>query len=204
MSSAGSSDGWDRIPDAPDGEILAAPTDPKRLADKLRRSGFAYLQRYSASAAHFAGLMEKKLQRWQVAGYVNLGELQAADLVAELVAEFRELGLLDDAGFAASRVASARRKGASRMKISLGLRAKGVDAETVAAALSGDDTDETVAILRLCRRRRVGPFRRGERPDRDGVNREIAVLVRQGFAAQLARSVVLMSLEDAEQRLGIG
>lgn len=195
-------DGWDRIPDQPDGAIAAAPTDPKKLSDKLRRSGFAYLQRYSASAAHFSGLMEKKLARWQAAGYVALGEARAADLVADLVSEFRGLGLLDDAGFAASRVASARRKGASRMKIVLGLRAKGVDGEVAAAAIAGDGTDEMVAALRLCRRRRVGPWRRGERPDRDGLNREIGILVRQGFAAQLARSAVLLSIEDAEQRLG--
>jgi regulatory protein len=199
----GSDDGWDRIPDDPAGAMSAAPTDAKKLYDKLRRSGFAYLQRYSSSAAHFADLMEKKLARWQTAGYVVLGETRGADLVADLVTEFRELGLLDDAGFAASRVASARRKGASRMKIAMGLRAKGVDGEVAAAAIAEDDTDEMVAALRLCRRRRIGPWRRGERPDRDGLNREIGVLVRQGFAAQLARSAVLLSIEDAEQRLGL-
>ena len=203
MIGDGSDDGWDRIPDDPAGAISAAPTDPKKLRDKLRRSGFAYLQRYSSSAAHFSDLMEKKLARWQTAGYVVLGEARGSDLVADLVAEFRELGLLDDAGFAASRVASARRKGASRMKISMGLRAKGVDGEVAAAAIAEDGTDEMVAALRLCRRRRIGPWRRGERPDRDGLNREIGVLVRQGFAAQLARSAVLVSIEDAAQRLGL-
>lgn len=195
-------DGWDRIPDEPDGSIRATPTDPRKLRDKLRRSGFAYLQRYSASEAHFSGLMEQKLRRWEAAGYVALGDARAADLVAELTSEFRELGLLDDAGFAASRVASARRKGASRLKIALGLRAKGVDGELARAAIDDEGTDETVAALRFCRRRRIGPWRRGERPDRDGLNREIAILARQGFATQLGRAVVLLSLEEAEDKLG--
>jgi regulatory protein len=195
--------GWDRIPDAPDEPIRAAPTDPKKLREKLRRSGFAYLQRYSASEAHFSELMEQKLRRWEAAGYVALGEASAAGLVAELTAEFRELGLLDDAGFAASRVASARRKGTSRLKIALGLRAKGVDGELAQAALEEDGTDEMVAALRFCRRRRIGPWRRGERPDRDGLNREIATLARQGFATQLARAVVLLSPEEAEEKLGL-
>ncbi|MCM5555708.1 RecX family transcriptional regulator [Pleomorphomonas sp. NRK KF1] len=195
-------DGWDRIPDEPDGSIRATPTEPRKLRDKLRRSGFAYLQRHSASEAHFSGLMEQKLRRWEAAGYVALGEARAADLVAELTSEFRELGLLDDAGFAASRVASARRKGASRLKIALGLRAKGVDGELARAAIDDEGTDETVAALRFCRRRRIGPWRRGERPDRDGLNREIAILARQGFATQLGRAVVLLSLEEAEDKLG--
>nr|WP_254005046.1 RecX family transcriptional regulator [Pleomorphomonas sp. NRK KF1] len=146
--------------------------------------------------------MEQKLRRWEAAGYVALGEARAADLVAELTSEFRELGLLDDAGFAASRVASARRKGASRLKIALGLRAKGVDGELARAAIDDEGTDETVAALRFCRRRRIGPWRRGERPDRDGLNREIAILARQGFATQLGRAVVLLSLEEAEDKLG--
>ncbi len=195
-------DGWDRIPDEPDGSIRATPTDPRKLRDKLRRSGFAYLQRYSASEAHFSELMLQKLRRWEAAGYVALGEARAADLVAELTSEFRELGLLDDAGFAASRVASARRKGASRLKIALGLRAKGVDGELARAAIEEEGTDEMVAALRFCRRRRIGPWRRGERPDRDGLNREIAILARQGFATQLGRAVVLLSLEEAEDKLG--
>ncbi|PIP00839.1 RecX family transcriptional regulator [Pleomorphomonas carboxyditropha] len=196
-------DGWDRIADAPDAPVRAAPTDPKKLREKLRRSGFAYLQRYSASEAHFSGLMDRKLRRWETAGYVALGEARAADLVAALTSEFRELGLLDDAGFAASRVASARRKGASRLKIALGLRAKGVDGELARTAIEDEGTDETVAALRFCRRRRIGPWRRGERPDRDGLNREIATLARQGFATQLGRAVVLLSREDAEEKLGV-
>lgn len=195
--------GWDRIPDAPDAPIRTTPTDPKKLREKLRRSGFAYLQRYSASEAHFAELMEQKLRRWETAGYVVLGEARAGDLVAALTAEFRELGLLDDAGFAASRVASARRKGTSRLKIALGLRAKGVDGELAQTAIEEEGTDETVAALRFCRRRRIGPWRRGERPDRNGLNKEIAMLARQGFATQLGRAVVLLSLEDAEEKLGL-
>lgn len=196
--------GWDRIPDEPDAPIRTAPTDPKKLREKLRRSGFAYLQRYSASEAHFSELMEQKLRRWEAAGYVALGEeTRATDLIAALTAEFRELGLLDDAGFAASRVASARRKGTSRLKIALGLRAKGVDGELARTAIEEEGTDETVAALRFCRRRRIGPWRRGERPDRDGLNKEIAMLARQGFATQLGRAVVLLSLEEAEEKLGV-
>lgn len=195
--------GWDRVPDEPDDSVPMAPTDPKKLREKLRRSGFAYLQRYSSSEAHFSELMEQKLRRWEAAGYVALGEARAADLVAELTSEFRDLGLLDDAGFAASRVASARRKGTSRLKIALGLRAKGVDGELARAAIEQDGTDEMVAALRFCRRRRIGPWRRGDRPDRDGLNREIAMLARQGFATQLGRSVVLLSLEEAEEKLGV-
>ena len=113
--------------------------------------------------------------------------------------------VLDDRAFADGRTASLRRKGGSRRKIALGLRAKGVDAETAAAALAATDIDEAEAALRLARRRRLGPWRVEPRSDdRAGRDRDSGVLVRQGFAYSLARQVIGMGLEEAEERLAGG
>lgn len=193
--------GWDRIADAADAAPASAPTDPGRLRDKLRRSAFAYLQRHSASEAHFRALMARRLARWQAAGYVVLGDLDAGVLIDALIADFRELGLVDDAVFAASRAASARAKGASRRRLAAELRAKGVDGEVAAAAIDEAGIDEFAAALRACRRRRIGAWRSGETPDRDGLNREIAALVRQGHAYAVARRALETSREEAEDRL---
>ena len=130
---------------------------------------------------------------------------EIAALVAAVVADVAALGLLDDRAFADGRTASLRRKGGSRRKIALGLRAKGVDAETAAAALAAADIDEAEAALRLARRRRLGPWRVEPRSDdRAGRDRDIGVLVRQGFAYSLARQVIGMGLEEAEERLAGG
>lgn len=184
-----------------EGAETGAPVS-RRLRDKLRRSGYAYLNRYAASTAHFSSVMTRKLDRWAGEGLFDRETTDVARLVADLVAEFAEFGLIDDAAFAEGRAASMRRKGGSRLKIVYGLRAKGIDAAMAGAAIAASDVDETQAALNLCRRRRIGPWRRDGVPvDRDARNREIALLVRQGFAYALARSVIGMERQAAEDRL---
>ncbi len=190
--------------EAPAGRPIK-PIAADRLRERLRKSAFAYLNRYAASQAHFAGVLRRKLGRWADMGLIEADSVDAAGLVAAVVADVAALGLLDDRAFADGRTASLRRKGGSRRKIALGLRAKGVDAETAAAALAAADIDEAEAALRLARRRRLGPWRVEPRSDdRAGRDRDIGVLVRQGFAYSLARQVIGMGLEEAEERLAGG
>lgn len=175
-----------------------------RLRGRLRRSAFAYLERYSASEARFRAVMVRKLRRWREAGEADVEEGEAARLIEALAGDFRRLGLIDDGLYAESKVASARRKGQSRAGIAGLLRARGVNAETAAAAIEAAGIDELTAALRLARRRRLGPWRRGEDADREGETREIATLVRRGFEYALARQVVRMPLAEAEERLYAG
>lgn len=175
-----------------------------RVRRKLRRAALAYLNRYAVSEAHFAAVLKRKLGRWAQLGLYEAGAIDPARLTAEVVAEFSALGLVDDSGFAEGKVAALRARGASRRKIAFGLAAKGVAAETVAAALASADLDEKGAALRFCRRRRIGPFRgEGRVSDRDAVIREIAALARQGFAYALARDVIGMDRQEAEARLDV-
>jgi regulatory protein len=63
-----------------------------------------------------------------------------------------------------------------------------VDRTTIAAALEGEDGDEAAAARALARRRRLGPYRPGERaPYRD---KDLAALARAGFRYDVARAVV--------------
>jgi 23S rRNA U2552 (ribose-2'-O)-methylase RlmE/FtsJ len=183
----------------PEGKVK--PLAPARLVTRLRRSALAYLNRYAASRAHFASVLTRKLGRWADLGLFDPEMVDAARLVADVVEEFEGFGLLDDARFAEARAASLRRKGGSRRKIALGLRAKGVDAETAGAAIAASDVDEMAAALNLCRRRRIGPWRRdGKAADADSFRREAGILVRQGFGYGLARAALLMDVETAESR----
>ncbi|WP_237153550.1 regulatory protein RecX [Oryzibacter oryziterrae] len=195
-------------PSAEDPETTAAealpakPTDPARLREKLRRSGFAYLQRYAASQAHFRDVLGRKFRRWLEAGYIVAEPAALEAEVAAVVAEFQGLGLLDDKAFAEARVASGRRKGASRLRIAMTLRRKGVDAETAEVALAGDEGSDEEAALRFAHRRRIGPWRRDRGGDAATLrNREIAAMMRQGFGYGLARTIIDMAPDEAQARL---
>jgi regulatory protein len=109
-------------------------------------------------------------------------------LIDDVVARAVRGGLVDDRRYAEGRVASLRRRGASARAIGAKLAAKGVARETVAEALVGDEDDEIAAAHALARRRRLGPYRTGDRPA--SREKDLAVLARAGFAFAIARRVV--------------
>jgi regulatory protein len=113
-----------------------------------------------------------------------------------VVAKSLSSGLIDDARYAEGRVASLRRRGGSARAIQAKLSAKGIARSTIAAALDGEEGDEETAARALARRRRLGPYRPGERaPYRD---KDLAALARAGFRFDVARAVVDGEREDEE------
>jgi regulatory protein len=87
-----------------------------------------------------------------------------------------------------------RRRGGSARAIQAKLSAKGVDRTAIAAALEGEDGDEEQAALAFARRRRLGPFRPGERaPYRD---KDLAAMARAGFRFDVARGVIDTERDD--------
>ncbi len=147
-----------------------------------------YLARYSASTARLREVLERKVRR----------RCEARDLPAPEPAEIRRMidavverltraGLIDDAAFARGRAAALARKGWPGWRIRAELQRQKIevahDGVTGAVAL-----DETAQATRLAQRKRLGPYRPGERePYRD---KDIRALVRAGFAVAVARRVV--------------
>lgn len=179
----------------------------------IRRAALHYLERYASSEANLARVLKRKVRRrWEArresareAGGEG-GEPPPAEaveaLIAEAAAHCRSLGLLDDRAFAETKVASARRKGQSATRISATLAAKGVDRETAAAAIDAEETDDRTAMLRLARRRRLGPFRTRDTADARAADaRDIAAACRAGFSFRLARWAVGLDRETAESIL---
>ncbi|QFU14904.1 regulatory protein RecX [Microvirga thermotolerans] len=157
----------------------------------LQRAALAYLERYASSAENLRRVLRRKVEkRCRLRGEDPAEFLEAIDAVVE--GSVRS-GLVDDVRYAEARVASLRRRGGSARAIRAKLTLKGVDRETIAAALEGEAGDpdadpEEEAARALARRRRLGPFRPGERaPHRD---RDLAVLARAGFSYPVARRVV--------------
>lgn len=119
------------------------------------------------------------------------------EVVDELMARFREVGLVDDAGFAKSWVTSRHEhRGASARSLRDELRRKGVDRELIDAAVAGVDHDSELAAARGLAERKLRSLR--------GVDavaarrRLMGALSRRGYAS----SVVVQIVNEVADRLG--
>lgn len=173
-----------------------------RRRDWARRAALHYLERYSASEASVVRVLRRKLRRRAAAdpdGW-TLDREDAERLIAGAVSACRDMGLLDDAAFAETRVAGGRRRGQSARRLMASMVAKGVDRDTAEAAVAADPTDERRAALVFARRRRLGPFS-ASAGDPDRRAKDMAALCRQGFGYAVARAVVALDRETAEAEM---
>lgn len=168
------------------------PARPKPVTvDWLFRAGAHYMERYATSSGNLRRVLLRKVERRVALHEEPPGEearVAHAAMVEEALARFTELKLVDDATFAESKLRSLRRAGASSRGAAAKLAAKGVDRETVAAAVAADETSEREAAFRYARRRRLGPHRTREREERR--ERDVAAMMRAGFGYADARAAV--------------
>jgi regulatory protein len=112
-----------------------------------------------------------------------------ADVVEQVLCRFGEVGLIDDRAFAQAFVVSRHSsQGLARRALSVQLRARGVDAPTVTAALRELDGGTEEATARALVRRRL-PGTAGRDPQ-ERARRLVGVLARRGYPAELAYRVV--------------
>jgi regulatory protein len=162
----------------------------------LEQAALHYLERYANSAAGLRRVLRRRVQK-----AARLGQGEAKDgnaLIETVLGRLAKSGLLDDGRYAEFRAASLARRGGSLSIIRRDLRARGVAAELIEAAVAalkretgGGTSDETdlAAALALAKRRRLGPFRS---PGVRAANRmrDLAALGRAGFAYDIARQVI--------------
>lgn len=163
-------------------------------AERVRKAALHYLGQRSASRAQLRRVLLRRVDRsLQVHG----GDREEmVGWVDATLAYCERLGYLDDARFAKDKARSMRRRGASARKVRAKLAEKGVAAELVDTALA-DAPSELVGALRLLRRRRFGPWSRGEQDAR----RVLGALARAGFGYDVARRAMEMDREEAERLL---
>ena len=166
---------------------------PRRVTPAyLQRAAMSYLERYASSAENLRRVLRRKAdKRCRLRGE---DPAEFHEMIDEVVARSLRSGLIDDSRYAEARVATLRRRGGSARAIQAKLSAKGVDRTTIAAALEGEDGDEEQAARAFARRRKLGPYRPGERaPYRD---KDLAALARAGFRFDVARKVIDGEMED--------
>jgi regulatory protein len=182
----------------------ADPAPPKPISPTwLERAALHYLERYSASTEMLRRTLARRVdKRARLRGE---DPAAFAEMIAATVARAVSAGLVDDARFADTRLATLRRRGTSARGVSAKLAAKGVPRDVVEAALEAEreampDGEaaaiEDQAARAYAKRRRLGPYRR---PDLRAAHRDrdLAALARAGFAYDRARRIVDMEL-DAE------
>ncbi|MDF1747460.1 MAG: RecX family transcriptional regulator [Alphaproteobacteria bacterium] len=167
-------------------------TGPKPVTPaRLENIALHYLERYASSAENLRRVLMRRVQR---SAQLHDTDSQAgAEAVDALILRYQSSGLLDDTAYAVGRSVSLHRQGKSTRAIQQTLSVKGVDGDTVGAALEalkeevGPDLDLRAAV-QYARRRRLGPWRREGREDVR--EKDLAALGRQGFGYDIARHVI--------------
>jgi regulatory protein len=152
----------------------------------LRRAALHYLERYSVPAAQLQRVLLRKVER--SCRHHGLDPQVFRATVDEIVASCIASGLVDDRRFAEVRMQSLRRKGRSTRAVAAGLAAKGVGRELVAETVVLDETVELDAARIAAKRKRFGPWSRGDRAAQR--QKHIAALARAGFSVAIARAVI--------------
>lgn len=160
---------------------------PRRITpDYLQRAAMHYLERYSVPAAQLRRVLARKI----ALSCRHHGEDPATHTVAldDVVARCISSGLVDDQRFAEARAATLRRRGRSARAVAATLSAKGVGRELAQRASSVSDEEEWAAACKAARRKRLGPWSRGDRAA--SRQKDLAAMARAGFTIAVARAVI--------------
>lgn len=164
---------------------MAERKPPKPVTSAyLERAAIAYLERYGSSSANLRRVLIRKAMR-RASEAPGAGVMAAID---ETVEKAVRSGLVDDRAYAESKLNALLRRGASTGTARAKLAAKGLERDTIAAALDEAAPDEFAQARRYAQRRRLGPFRAVPDPTRR--ERDMAVLGRAGFSRRAARAAL--------------
>lgn len=197
------------------------PPRKRKVPRKVSRSflmnaAVYYLQRFSSSRAGVRRVLMGKVRR-SLAHHGGDAE-EAAAWVDEVLDTLQKQGFLNDATFAEARAHSLAARGTAGRAIRMKLAEKGVDKDTIDAALAtlaeevghrtgqGEDANpDLTAAVAYARRRRLGPYRLDPQARADRRDRDMAALARQGFSPAIALQVIdaedLAELEDEAGRV---
>lgn len=179
---------------------------PRRISETyLHNSGLYYLERYSASSAHFKTVMLRKVKR-SCMHHTDQNYEECAKLVDKLIEKFVQSGLLNDDLYLQGMISSFRRKGLSHRIIIQKLTLKGIEPDKTAEYLNRYDENtsdtseeaEKKAAAIFCRRKKVGAFR-PERIKATDPQKEMAKMARAGFQYDVIKKILEMGKEDLEE-----
>lgn len=166
---------------------------PKKLSERyLRNAGEFYLNRFTASSAHFRTVMIRKIDRSCRAHATQAREEWTAWLDDTLIPAFHSSGFLNDDLYAKGLYTSLKNRALSSKAILARMTQKGVDKNTVLALLHDeeDGLDEKQAVTLFAQKKRIGRYAATPSASDPGQRRrDLGRLARAGFSYDVAMTV---------------
>lgn len=160
----------------------------------LKELTLRYISRYATTRHRLAVYLRRKVRErgWD-------GEPEAEAAIEALLNWADNLGAVDDAAFARSRVRSLGRRGLGSMRVRQALAGAGIEQSVAEEALS--DLDALEAAAAYLRRRRWGPYGQGAPFDQDARRKAFAAMMRAGHRPDLARTLLRLTSEEELEAL---
>lgn len=184
---------------------------PKKITQSyLYNAGLFYLQNYTAGTEHFRRVMKRKIDR-SLFIHKEPPEADCMKMLDHVIAEFQQLGYLDDRAYTRGMVQSFRNRGLPARTIRMKLKQKGISAELIEKALSEYDehleTDvstDLIAAAKFARKKKLGGFDQTVKKDaHDHYGKSLAKFARAGFSYDQASHIMRLSLEELEELLDL-
>jgi len=173
------------------------PREPTEAV--LHEAALTHLARYAATRAGLLRVLDRRIGRWaMLTGAAPEAAAEHRAAARRVVARLSESGAVNDQLFAESRARSLVRAGKSSRAIGAHLAAKGVAAALASASLPDSPEAELAAACIHARKRRLGPWQRVPATP-ELTRRALGSLARAGFSHEVARRVLEMSDEAAEE-----
>ena len=165
---------------------------PVRPLDEqgLNNLALRYVERFATTRAKLRTYLDRKVRERGWEGTASPDTQRIAE-------QFAERGYVDDAGYALAKSRSLAGRGYGKRRLSVALRAAGVEESDSNAARAHAEEEAIAAAVRFAQRRRLGPFARGEPETPAERDKAIGAMLRAGHDFALARAIVAMAPRES-------
>ena len=176
------------------------PTSNKKdledLSTNIKDLAYNYVEKYAPSKQQLKiYLLKKYITKFKGSS----SKKEFSQMIDEIIVSMVENKFLNDEFYSDSKARIYLRRGYSLNKISLALKAKGIDREFIKKSLEkikADNIDtDFVSALKLCQKKRIGAIRH-ENNRELFYKKDMGVLARAGFSYEISKKV--LSLRQAE------
>ena len=168
-----------------------------RKITKLRLKNIAlyYLKRFESSVANLKSVLMRRVNDY---AYHNpdFEKNDAIEWIDEILADFVRLGYIDDERYANIKIKSYIRSGKSPRYIKGKLKEKGIDGSLIDNLLDDKDYDVSEAVLKLARKKKIGPYRVDEEERLANRQKDMVKLVQAGFDYDVVVEVMSVNIDE--------
>ena len=176
------------------------PKKRKKITQSyLENAGAYYLERFSASITQFKKVMGRKIEL-SCRDHPEQDKEACFVSLEIVIKKFESLAYLNDNNYGRILVGSLQNKGMSHTRLLMTLRLKGLSEDIIDQIAPERDIDnDKKSALRWAKRKRLGPF--SLRVRENDMSRGLSSLARAGFDYDVAKWVMSMSVNEAENLL---